>query len=326
MSRGSLLLLAALKRAASGLLLLIGATLLIYLTIRSAPGNAIDAICPMGTPEADKLRLAAEFGLDRDPFTGYLAWLARSFVGDFGDSLVFAPGETVMAVSLPAYGRTLLLCICTLLCCLIIALMGAILFGEATRRQSVVTAPLYVLTAAPSYVVAVCLMMALNGLVKVFLDDAGYVTPSWYPIPLYAEDSLMPYVFAAFALMAGDGLFMDFFNAVRAELNALRNAQFIAAIRSKGARIRSHIARNMIVPLISGYAARLPIVLGGVVIVEYVFTLDGGGYVLLEAAKERDFPVVVGISVLFTATIILVNIIADVVQALIDPREVSRGG
>ncbi len=325
MSRGSRLLLAALKRAASGLLLLIGATFLIYMTIRSAPGDAIDAISPMGTPPEVKLRLAVEFGLDRGPFTGYLAWLARSFVGDFGESLVFSPGETVMAVALPSYGRTLVLSICTLFVCLLLALVGAIFFGEATRRQSVVTAPLYVLTSAPSYVVAVCLMMALNAFVKAFVSDAGYVTPSWYPIPLYSE-SIMPYVFAGAALMAGDGLFMDFFNAVRAELNALRNAQFIAAIRSKGARIRGHIARNMIVPLISGYAARLPIVLGGVVIVEYIFTLDGGGYVLLEASKERDFPVVVGLSVLFTATIIVVNIIADVVQALVDPREVSRGG
>ena len=325
MNRGARLLLASLKRAAGGLLLLIGATFLIYLTIRSAPGDAIDAICPMGTPEDIKERLAVEFGLDRDVFTGYLAWLARSFVGDFGESIVFAPGETVMAVVLPAYGRTLLLSICTLLATLVVALLGAILFGEATRRQSVVTAPLYVLTSAPSYVVAVCLMMGLNAFIKAFVFDAGYVPPNWYPIPIYTE-SIMPYVFAAFALMAGDGLFMDFFNAVRAELNALRNAQFIAAIRSKGASIRGHIARNMVVPLISGYAARLPIVLGGVVIVEYVFTLDGGGYVLLEASKERDFPIVVGLSVLFTATIIVVNLIADLVRAVIDPREVSRGG
>jgi len=306
-------------------LLLIGATFLIYMTIRSAPGDAIDAICPLGTPDSVKQALAVEFGLDRDPFTGYLAWLARSFVGDFGDSLAF-DGQTVMAVSLPAYGRTLLLCVCTLLCCLILALIGAIFFGEPTRRQSVVTAPLYVLTSAPSYVVAVCLMMGLNAFVKAFVQEAGYVTPPWYPIPLYAESSIMPSVFAAIALMAGDGLFMDFFNAVRAELSALRNAQFIAAIRSKGAKIRGHIARNMVVPLISGYAARLPIVLGGAVIVEYVFTLDGGGYLLLEAAKARDFPLVVGISVLFTVTIIVVNIIADVVQAILDPREVSRGG
>ncbi|MCA9560082.1 MAG: ABC transporter permease subunit, partial [Myxococcales bacterium] len=79
-------------------------------------------------------------------------------------------------------------------------------------------------------------------------------------------------------------------------------------------------------PLVSGYAARLPIVLGGVVIVEYIFTLDGAGYLLLEAARERDFPIVVGLSVLFTATIIVVNLLADIVRALVDPREVARGG
>jgi ABC-type dipeptide/oligopeptide/nickel transport system permease component len=55
------------------------------------------------------------------------------------------------------------------------------------------------------------------------------------------------------------------------------------------------------VPFISAFAARLPLVLGRVVIVEYFFTLDGAGYLLLEASKQRDFPIVVGLSVLFTA-------------------------
>jgi peptide/nickel transport system permease protein len=82
----------------------------------------------------------------------------------------------------------------------------------------------------------------------------------------------------------------------------------------------------MLVPIVAGYSARLPVVLGGVVIVEYVFTLEGAGYLLLEAAKVRDFPVVVGLSVLFTAVIIAVTVIADLVRSIVDPREVSHGG
>lgn len=325
MNRGVRLATAALQRATGGLLLLVGATFVIYITIRSAPGDAIDAISPMGTPDDVKLRLAAEFGLDRDPLTGYVAWLVRSITGDFGESLVFAPGAGVMEIALPAYGRTLLLSAVALLVCLAIALGAAILLGQASRRQQALTGPLYVVTSAPSFVVAVVFAQFVNWFVFNYVDQAGYEPPIWYPIPIYTE-SLMPYVFAVVALVAGDGLFMDFFNAVRAELTALRNAQFIAAVKAKGAKTVGHIARNMLVPIVSGYAARLPIVLGGVVIVEYIFTLDGGGYLLLEASRERDFPVVVGLSVLFTATIIVVNLIADLVRALIDPREVAHGG
>ena len=77
MNRAARLAIAAIRRAAGGLLLLVGATFVIYITIRSAPGDAIDAISPMGTPPDVKARLAAEFGLDRDPLTGYVAWLGR---------------------------------------------------------------------------------------------------------------------------------------------------------------------------------------------------------------------------------------------------------
>ncbi len=325
MSRAARLAIAALRRAAGGLLLLVGATFVIYITIRSAPGDAIDAISPMGTPPDVKARLMEEFGLDRDPFTGYIAWLMRSLFGDFGESLVFSPGAPVMEVVLPAFGRTLLLSASALVACLILAILAALLLGEPSRRQQLLTGPLYVATAAPSFVVAVVFVQFVNWGIKAFLVEGGYVPPSWYPLEMYTE-SLVPYVFAGLTLIAGDGLFMDFFNSVRADLNALRNAQFIAAVKAKGARTLGHIARNMVMPLLSGYAARLPIVLGGVVIVEYVFTLDGGGYVLLEAARERDFPVVVGLSVLFTATIIAVNLLTDIIRALVDPREVAHGG
>ncbi len=325
MSRAAGLMLAVSKRAASSLLLLLGASFVIYVTIRSAPGDAIDAITPMGTSPETKAQLMTEFGLDRDPITGYLAWVSRSAQGDFGESLVFAPGEMVMDLALPAFGRTLTLSGLALLACLLCALLAALIMREPRTRQQLFTGPLYVLTSAPSFVIAVVFAQAINVFVHKYVELAGYETPMWYPVPIYTE-SIVPYFFAGLALVAGDGLFMDLFNSIRAELLMLRRSQFITAVRAKGASVVGHIARNMVVPLFSNYAARLPIVLGGVVIVEYIFTLDGAGYLLLEASRERDFPIVVGISVLFTATVIAGTLLADLARALVDPREVSHGG
>ena len=100
------LVLMAGRRLAGGLLLLVGASFLIYFTIRSAPGDAIDAITPMGTPPEVKEKLAADFGLDQPPVAGYVTWLGRSATGDFGESLVFAPGEQVMTIARPAFKLT----------------------------------------------------------------------------------------------------------------------------------------------------------------------------------------------------------------------------
>lgn len=317
--------LAAARRIGGGLLLLVGATFLIYATVRSAPGDAIDAITPLGTPAEVKAQLAEEFGLDKGVIEGYAVWLGRSATGDFGESLVLAAGEDVAALAGPAFGRTLVLSGLSLLVCLGLALGGALLLGHPTVRQQLVTSALYFVTSAPSFVLAIVFAGGMNAFIHTFVDQAGYVTPEWYPIPI-ATESIMPYLFAGGVLLVGDGLLMDFLNAVRSELEALRNSTFIAAVKAKGARTTPHIARNLLVPLVSGYAARLPIVLGGVVIVEYVFTLEGAGYLLLEASRERDFPVVVGLSVFFTATVIAAGLAADLVRAVVDPREAARGG
>jgi peptide/nickel transport system permease protein len=61
-------------------------------------------------------------------------------------------------------------------------------------------------------------------------------------------------------------------------------------------------------------------------VVEYIFTLNGSGYLLLEAAKKRDVPVVVGVSLFFIAAVIVMNLILDLVKATVDPREVTRVG
>ena len=169
------------------------------------------------------------------------------------------------------------------------------------------------------------MIAAINRFVRRFIDQAGYVPPEWYALPK-ATDSVVPMVFAGVVLVIGDGLFMDTFNYVRAQLKQVWNAQFIAAVRAKGANPTPHVVKNMIVPVASCFASRFPVVLGGVVIVEYIFSLNGAGYTLLEAARLRDFPLVVGICLLFTVAVIAVHLVADVLRASVDPREVARGG
>lgn len=328
MTRLLLLLLAIGRRAAAGLLLLVGASFVIYLTVRLAPGNAVDAITSMATTEIQRAALMAEYGLDRGPISGYLAWLWSAAQGNFGVSLSSQAGQDVMTLAWPAFERTLILCGAALGASVALALVGAILLGDPRPSHQLVTGPLYVLTVAPAFVVAVVFAQGVNYLTDRYVVQGGYEPPVWHPLMGFVEASvsIMPFVFAGVVLVISDGIFVDLLNALRAELAALRHAQFIAAVRSKGASIFVHVTRNMVVPIVSSFASRLPMVVGAVVIVEYVFTIEGAGYVLLEASKARDFPVVVGVSVLFTAVIIAVNIAADILRALVDPREVARGG
>lgn len=327
MNRLWLLLGASARRVLSGVILLIGASFLIYATVRAAPGDAIDAISPPGTPPEMKAKLAAEFGLDQNIVVGYGSWLSRAAGGDFGQSLVFETGAEVMDVVLPAFGRTFSLSILALLACLLVALLWAAVAGQPGLWGRGITSVLYVFTAAPSFIAAFFFAQITNYYIFTYRIQQNLDPPDWYPLFWESEGkSIMPYVFAGVVLMVADGMLMDTFNAVRAELLNIKESQFIAAVRAKGAGTFKHIARNLVVPLISAYAARLPLILGGAVIVERIFALNGAGYVLFEAAKYRDFPVVVAVSVCFTATVIFINVLADVVKAAVDPREAAHGG
>lgn len=314
-------------KLARGCFLLFGSSFIIYATLRSAPGDMVDLILGLnGTPEM-KADLRTEFGLDLNVFEGYLRWAWRAMNGDLGISITFMPGEPVLALAGPAFLVTLGIAVVSLLSSIVIAYGLSIMLGPPRPRQAFLLGPIQLLNAAPSFVVAICLAKLINELIQFQLSGGGQIPPSWYPIPTYQKitDSVAPFTFAALSISLGDGLFTDLFNALRSELNSLNDSLFINAVRAKGASVRNHLIKNLIVPTLSIFTARLPLVLSAVVIVEYIFTLDGSGYLLLQAAKNRDVPVVVGVSLFFIFAVIVMNLILDLVKVLVDPREVAKG-
>ena len=237
------------------------------------------------------------------------------------------PGEPVLELAGPAFMVTLAIAICSLLLSITVAYVLAYLLGPPRPRQAILLGPIQLLNAAPSFVVAICLTKVINEIVLFQLSGGGQIPPIWYPIPTYQKisDTLAPFTFAVLSISLGDGLFTDLFNALRSELSALNHSLFINAVRAKGAPTTKHLFKNLIIPTLSIFTARLPLVLSAVVIVEYIFTLDGSGYLLLQAAKTRDVPVVVGVSLFFIFAVIVMNLILDLMKAIIDPREVAKG-
>ena len=310
-----------------GFSLLIGSSFIIYAVLRSAPGDMVDLILGLNGTAEMKSDLRAEFGLDLNVFEGYLSWATRALSGDLGISITFMPGEPVLYLAGPAFLVTLGIAIFSLLMSIVVAYSLAIVLGPPRPKQAVLLGPIQLLNAAPSFVIAICLAKVINELIQMQLAGGGQIPPTWYPIPTYQRlsDSIAPFLFAAISISLGDGLFTDLFNALRAELSTLNRSLFINAVRAKGAKVRPHLIKNLIIPTLSIFTARLPLVLSAVVIVEYIFTLDGSGYLLLQAAKNRDVPVVVGVSLFFILSVIIMNLILDFVKALVDPREVAKG-
>jgi peptide/nickel transport system permease protein len=100
--------------------------------------------------------------------------------------------------------------------------------------------------------------------------------------------------------------------------------EYVRAARAKGLRettvIYQHALRNALIPLVTVIALGLPRLLGGAVIVEAVFAWPGIGTLALTAVQARDYPVIMAINLISAVTILLSNVLADVVYAVIDPR------
>jgi peptide/nickel transport system permease protein len=307
-------------------LLLVGASFVIYATLRLAPGDVVDLILGLGNTAEDKLALRQEFGLDLNFISGYLRWAARAITGDLGQSIKVEVGADVLEIAAPAFLITMVIASTSLVSLILISYLLAALLGPPRTRDTLLLGPFKLLNAAPSFVIAVCVIKLVNEFVM-WSYGADFIHPSWYPLPQYMKlsDSLVPFLFAVFAISLGDGLFTDLFNSLRSELLIVQRSLFINAVRAKGGNPTPHLIKNLIVPTLSVFTARLPLVLSAVVIVEYIFTLDGSGYLLLQAAKNRDVPVVVGVSLFFIFSVIAMNLILDIVKAIVDPREVARG-
>ncbi len=315
------------SRAIRSFFLLIGASFLIYSVIRLAPGSVVDMALGSDASAEMRAELAKELGLDSGIIQGYFHWFLDAISGDLGKSIRFMPGHEVMDIALPAFAVTLGLASLALILSILLAIGLSLILGKPRASEGILLGPLSLFNAVPSFVLSICFAKLINYVIFIQLQQGDQIAPNWYPIPTYQSfgEAYMPFFFAVLMIAMGDGLFTDLLNSIRAEINTLLSAQFIQAVRAKGGDIKPHLFKNLLVPILSIYSARLPLVLSSVVIVEYIFTLDGSGYLLLEAAKNRDVPIVVGVSVFFTFAVILMNLLLDIVKAFIDPRQSAQG-
>ena len=195
--------------------------------------------------------------------------------------------------------------------------------GEPARWQGVVTAPIYFVSTTPALISSIILLQGINYYVREYVVDEIANELVWYALGM-VTDSNVPLFVAGLALALSDGLFIDCFNGLRARLNSLRTSQFVIAAKARGASTFFHIARNMWLPIFSSYSARLPTILGGVVVVERIFGIEGagcadrGGNCTGFSGGGGDYRDV-------HRTVVVVDLAAAILEVVIDPREAAHG-
>jgi peptide/nickel transport system permease protein len=291
-------------------------TFAIFALIRLDPEAAIAARLGEGyTPEASA-QLKAELRLDRPLIPEYLRWLGNLLRGDLGRSLY--SGEPILDELLPKVGVTVELAVLAVLFSALIGIPIGIL--AAVRQDSLAD---YLCRSAavlglsiPGFVLAT---FALAFLAR----EAGWIPPTRYEAPW--EDpwhNLQQFALPSFLLSIGTAA--SVMRYTRAMMLEVLRQDYIRTAWSKGLRERQviirHALRNALLPVITVLGLTMAFLVGGTVIFESLFTLDGVGRLLIRGVYERDFPLVQGVTALFAFSVVLINLAVDLSYALLDPR------
>jgi peptide/nickel transport system permease protein len=316
-----------LRRLVIALPLLLGITFVSFFVIHLAPGDPVemqtgDMSMQHSAQAYQQMREA--FGLDLPLHQQYWNWLKRLVRLDFGRS--FAPdGRPVLAKIAERLPITLLLNIVEML--IIVALAVPIGVLSATRQYStfdkVTTIFVFVGFATPDFWLAL-LLMILFGVQLDWLPISGLRSLNWEYLSFWRQqwDFLshlaLPILVATFGGLAGFSRYMR-----QSMLEVIRQ-DYIQSARAKGLAERvvvgKHALRNAMLPIVTILGLSLPGLIGGSVIVEWIFAIPGMGQLMVQAAFERDYPVLMGNLVIVSTLTLLANLAADVAYSLVDPR------
>jgi peptide/nickel transport system permease protein len=315
------------RRVLLGVLTLTLITFFMYALIRFIPGNPLrleagEAASQKETRE-NYDRMLAAYGLDKPWYVGYCDWLMKAICGDFGTSITQKIG--VMRLIGERVGPTLVLSVTSLsLTYLLSVPLGLYMTSRSgAADERVVSTLLYMLYSFPTFVAALLLQIAfaikLGWLPLGNMQSDDYADLStWEKVLDVSRHAILPVICETYGVLAYYSRF------VNANLQEVIRQDYIRTARAKGvSRFRVltyHALRNTMIPLITMLGISLPRLLSGAVILEYIFSWPGMGLLYFVSLSMRDYPTIMGLTLIFATLTLLGQLIADVLYAFFDPR------
>jgi peptide/nickel transport system permease protein len=316
------------RRLLIGLLTLLFITFLVFGLIRNMPGDPLSVELGEGDPSLqvspiDYERMKKAYGLDKPWYEAYFIWLGKLARFDLGRSITYKQSVTSVigdriVPTLALSGTSLLL---AYLISIPMGLYATARHGRADERT--VSTGLYMLYSLPSYVAAL------------FLQLLFYARLGWLPVAFmksdnFAQMSTLEQTWDVFrhalmpTLCLTYGSLAYYTRFIHANMQEVIRQDYIRTARAKGVgplRVLVHHAfRNTLIPLATLLGLTLPAVLSGAVIIEQIFTWPGMGRLFFESILRRDYPILMGLTLMFSVLTLLGQLLADILYAVVDPR------
>jgi peptide/nickel transport system permease protein len=305
-----------LRRLIYAVPVLLGVSMLVFLLIHLAPGDVVDILVPPEVPKeiADSLR--RRFRLDEPIYLQYLAWLGRLMVGDFGVS--FFTGRPVAEELFGALGNTLVIALPAALLgfSLGVALGALAAYNRDSWLDKIFSATAIIGVSLPHYWVGIVLVAIFSVVFNVLpAQGMGFegLPSNWDQI----KHLILPVVTLSLIPMGVTS------RLVRANVLEILSQEFVGTLHAKGLsnrRVLYHTLKNAAPSALALMGLQFGYLLGGSILVETVFNWPGSGGLMNLAIFRRDVPVLSATILVLAAIFVVINILVDVLQALIDPR------
>ena len=289
---------------------LLGTTFLIYFMVFAMPGDPIIAMFGDKTPNPIVLeKLRAQYNLDKPFIVQYLLYLKGMFVGDFGTSFSGQPVSTILARTFPVTATLAVMAIAIeFILAIVIGLFSGLRKGKLFDNVNLIIG---------------LLMMSVPIFVIAFIAQYFFtIKLSWFRTTVGSDTSISALMLPAIVL--GVSLYATSMRLTRSSVIDTLNQDFVRTAYSKGLSrgrvIPVHVLRNSLIPTVTNSAANFGVLLVGATVTEGIFNVPGVGNTLYQAILRGENSTVVSFVTVMVLVYLGVNLVVDLLYAVLDPR------
>lgn len=296
-----------------------GITIFVYILASLAPGSPLDAfLSDPRITEAELARREVALGLDKPVIVQYYHWLVNLIHGDLGYS--FSSQRAVADMIGERIGATMLLAGCSILLSLIIAVpLGVVAASKPrSKRDHVSSFASFFMMAAPNFFIGLILIYFISVKWKLLPSSGMYDSSGAKTIGMLLKHMILPCLVLSFQQIG------NWFRQMRGSMLEVLQEDYIRTARAKGlsrwAVIRRYGFKNAFIPVLTVIGMSVPNLVGGAVVTEQLFGWQGLGTLMITAIYARDYPVIMGTTVVISLIVLAVNLLTDIAYGFLDPR------
>jgi peptide/nickel transport system permease protein len=301
-------------------------TFVVFLMMRSVPGDPVVALLGDAYTEEDAVRMRQAYGLDKPILVQYVIWLGKLLQGDWGASIL--TGRPVLEDVLVRLPVTLELIVLSMGVALMIALPAAIIgaLRQNTWADYSATSAAMIGVSIPEFFLGVLLLLLFSIGLGGLLPSSGWVyLPGTCPMMVCGTSlwgNLQHVLMPALALGVGRAAILT--RLLRASMLEVIRTEYVTTARAKGLSeapvVLKHALKNALIPTVTVMGLQVGFLIGGAIVVETLFAMPGLGTFGIDAIIARDYQQVQGFALITAFAFVVINLLVDLTYTVLDPR------